>query len=109
MIEVEGGEDVVLSKVVVDTGSQVLISRARMVKMKDVRVVREGQVVMTGLQEVKGELIEVGEGGLLKVERGLQVTIRKIRLNHGSLVILESKDVEINEIINEGMISVKDC
>jgi hypothetical protein len=44
----------------------------------------------------------------MKVERGLQVTIVKIRLNHGSLVILESKDVGIIEIINEGMISVKD-
>jgi hypothetical protein len=87
VIEVEGGEDVVLSKVVVDTGSQVLISRGRMVEMKDVRVMRDGQVIMTGMQEVKAELIEIGEGGLMKVERGLQVTIGKIRLNHGSLVI----------------------
>lgn len=87
MIEVESGQDVILSKVVVDAGSQVLISRARMVEMRDVRVMREGQVVMTGLQEVKGELIQIGEGGLVKVERGLEVTIRKIRLNHGSLVI----------------------
>jgi hypothetical protein len=87
VIEVESGQDVILSKVVVDAGSQVLISRARMVEMRDVRVMREGQVVMTGLQEVKGELIQIGEGGLVKVERGLEVTIRKIRLNHGSLVI----------------------
>ena len=87
MIEFESGQDVILSKVVVDAGSQVLISRARMVEMRDVRVMREGQVVMTGLQEVKGELIQIGEGGLVKVERGLEVTIRKIRLNHGSLVI----------------------
>jgi hypothetical protein len=87
LIEVEGGENVTLSKVVVDTGSQVLISRGRMVEMKDVRLMRDGQVVMKGLQEVKAELIEIGEGGLMKVERGLQVTIGKIRLNHGSLVI----------------------
>ena len=60
MIEVEGGENVTLSKVVVDTGSQVLISRGRMVEMKDVRLMRDGQVVLTGLQEVKAELIEIG-------------------------------------------------
>jgi hypothetical protein len=87
VIEVEGGENVTLSKVVVDTGSQVLISRGRIVEMKDVRVMRDGQVVLTGLQEVKAELIEVSKGGLMKVERGLQVTIGKIRLNNGSLVI----------------------
>jgi hypothetical protein len=60
LIEVEGGENVTLSKVVVDTGSQVLISRGRMVEMKDVRLMRDGQVVLTGLQEVKAELIEIG-------------------------------------------------
>jgi hypothetical protein len=89
-------------------GSQVVVNKAKRVEMTDVRVVRGGQVVMTGVQEVKGELIKVGEAGEVKIVRGLKVKIGRVRLNNGTLTISESKDVRIFEIINGGLIMVKD-
>ena len=71
---------------VVETSSKVVISRARRVEVRDVRVMSGGSMTMTRVGEVKGELIEL-EGGEVKVEGGLKVTIGRLRLNQSSFVI----------------------
>jgi hypothetical protein len=91
----------------VEAASQVRVSRARRVEVRGMRVKRGGSMRIKNVEEVKGEVIEV-EGGEVKVEGGLKVTIGRMRLNHGSLVIQNSKDVVIMEVLNGGLILVKD-